>query len=136
MRSKRRYNQPYRRGYLHNLHVRNRQSAIGGVAGKINADVSVSGITGSIEITGFSKTALFCGGITGTVSSVVDATISNTDIEVTIDNVKLADGLLGQTTSNSTLSGIINLTVSFDGYSQYGDIIGFGTAVEGEDGEP
>lgn len=68
------------------------------------------------------------------VSSVVDATISNTDIEVTIDNVKLAGGLLGQTTSNSTLSGIINLTVSFDGCSQYGDIIGFGTAVEGEDG--
>ena len=111
----------------------NRQSAIGGIAGKINADVTVSGITGSIEITGFSKTALFCGGITGTVSSA-DATISNTDIEVTVDNVMLAGGLLGQAAYNSTLSGIINLTTSFDGCSQYGDIIGFGTAVEGEDG--
>ena len=95
--------------------------------------MTVSGITGSIEITGFSETALFCGGITGTVSSA-DATISNTDIEVTIDNVMLAGGLLGQATYNSTLSGIINLTVSFNGCRQYGDIIGLGTVVEGEDG--
>ena len=95
----------------------------------------VSGITGSIEITGFSKTALFCGGITG--STILNVTVSNTDIEVTVDNVMLAGGLLGQATSNSSallLSGIINLTTSFDNCMQYGDIIGFGPAVEREDG--
>ncbi len=57
-----------------------KQSAIGGIAGKINADVTVSGITGSIEITGFSEKALLCGGITGTVSSA-DATVSNADMK-------------------------------------------------------
>lgn len=112
-----------------------KQSAIGGIAGKINADVTVSGITGSIEITGFLKTALFCGGITG--SATGNVTVSNADMNVNIDTVMLAGGLLGQTTSNSSallLSGIINLTTSFDNCMQYGDIIGFGTAVEGEDG--
>ncbi len=41
---------------------------------------------------------------------------------------------MGQAFDNSTISGIINLTTSFDNCMQYGDIIGFGTAVEGEDG--
>ena len=113
----------------------NKHSAIGGIAGKINADVTVSGITGSIEITGFPKTALLCGGITGSATGSV--TVSDADMNVNIDTVMLAGGLLGQTTSNSSallLSGIINLTTSFDNCMQYGDIIGLGTAVEGEDG--
>ena len=113
----------------------NKQSAIGGIAGKINADVMVSGITGSIEITGFSKTALLCGGITGSATGSV--TVSDADMNVNIDTVMLVGGLLGQTTSNSSallLSGLINLTTSFDNCMQYGDVIGLGIAVEGEDG--